>query len=44
VRRPLYQTSSGRWRHYAAHLGPLRAALEADGLDPEAVGGALAGR
>jgi tetratricopeptide (TPR) repeat protein len=37
VRRPLYQTSSGRWRQYAAHLAPLRAALEAGGLDPEAL-------
>ncbi|HEX9932033.1 MAG TPA: sulfotransferase [Allosphingosinicella sp.] len=23
VREPLYRRSSGRWRHYAAHLGPL---------------------
>jgi hypothetical protein len=37
VRRPLYQSASGRWRQYAAHLAPLRAALEAGGLDPEAV-------
>lgn len=36
VRRPLYRSASGRWRNYAAHLGPLRAALEAAGLDPEA--------
>lgn len=27
VREPLYQRSSGRWRNYARHLGPLRAAL-----------------
>lgn len=27
VRRPLYTASSGRWRHYAAHLGGLQAAL-----------------
>ena len=27
VREPLYRRSSGRWRHYARHLGPLRAAL-----------------
>ncbi len=27
VRQPLYRHASGRWRHYAAHLGPLRAAL-----------------
>lgn len=24
VRQPLYQHASGRWRHYAQHLGPLR--------------------
>lgn len=28
VREPLYQRSSGRWRNYARHLGPLRAYLE----------------
>jgi len=27
VRQPLYQRSSGRWRHYERHLGPLREAL-----------------
>lgn len=27
VREPLYRRSSGRWRHYQKHLGPLRAAL-----------------
>lgn len=27
VRQPLYQHSSGRWQHYAAHLGPLRETL-----------------
>jgi tetratricopeptide (TPR) repeat protein len=27
VRRPLYTQSSGRWRHYARHLGDLRTAL-----------------
>jgi Sulfotransferase family len=27
VRRPLYGGSIGRWRRYAAHLAPLRAAL-----------------
>lgn len=27
VREPLYQTSSGRWRNYDRHLGPLRTAL-----------------
>ena len=28
VREPLYLRSSGRWRNYARHLGPLRAHLE----------------
>jgi len=27
VRRPIYRTSKGRWRAYARHLEPLRAAL-----------------
>jgi tetratricopeptide (TPR) repeat protein len=27
VRRPIYGTSIGRWRHYEKHLGPLKAAL-----------------
>lgn len=27
VRQPLYTRSSGRWRHYERHLGPLRDAL-----------------
>jgi tetratricopeptide (TPR) repeat protein len=27
VRQPLYSRSSGRWRNYARHLGPLREAL-----------------
>jgi hypothetical protein len=27
VRRPMYRTSVGRWKNYAAHLGPLMAAL-----------------
>jgi tetratricopeptide (TPR) repeat protein len=27
VREPLYRRASGRWRHYAAHLAPLRAYL-----------------
>jgi hypothetical protein len=31
VREPVYSRSVGRWRHYAAHLGPLRAALGRDG-------------
>jgi hypothetical protein len=32
VRRPVYSSSIGRWRRYAAHLGLLREAL---GLPPE---------
>ena len=27
VRRPIYGSSIGRWRHYESHLGPLIAAL-----------------
>jgi hypothetical protein len=27
VRRPLYSSSVGRWRHYEKHLEPLRKAL-----------------
>jgi tetratricopeptide (TPR) repeat protein len=27
VRRPIYNTSVGRWRRYERHLGPLKAAL-----------------
>lgn len=27
VRKPVYSSSIGRWRHYAAHLQPLRATL-----------------
>lgn len=27
VRQPVYQASSGRWRHYTKHLGPVREAL-----------------
>jgi len=27
VRRPIYQNSIGRWRHYEKHLGPLIDAL-----------------
>ena len=29
VRRPMYRRSIGRWQKYAAHLGPLREALQA---------------
>ena len=29
VRRPMYRSSVGRWRHYAAQLAPIMAALQA---------------
>jgi tetratricopeptide (TPR) repeat protein len=32
VRRPIYGTSSGRWRHYRRHLTPLIAALRRHGI------------
>jgi len=32
IRRPIYGTSSGRWRHYRAHLGPLVKALQLRGV------------
>jgi tetratricopeptide (TPR) repeat protein len=32
VRRPIYGTSSGRWRHYRRHLEPLIAALRRYGV------------
>jgi tetratricopeptide (TPR) repeat protein len=32
VRKPLYSSASGRWRHYLPHLAPLRAALVAAGI------------
>ncbi len=32
VRRPLYAEASGRWRRYRDHLGPLLAALDAQGI------------
>jgi tetratricopeptide (TPR) repeat protein len=32
VRRPIYGSSSGRWRHYRAHLRPLIAALHRLGI------------
>jgi Sulfotransferase family/Tetratricopeptide repeat len=32
VRRPIYGSSSGRWRHYRAHLGPLIDSLRAGGV------------
>lgn len=28
VRQPIHRNSVGRWRHYEAHLGPLKAALQ----------------
>jgi tetratricopeptide (TPR) repeat protein len=32
VRRPIYGSSSGRWRHYRGHLEPLVGALRARGV------------
>ncbi|MEI8326912.1 MAG: sulfotransferase [Betaproteobacteria bacterium] len=32
VRRPIYGTSSGRWRHYRTHLQPLIASLQEAGI------------
>lgn len=32
VRQPLYQKSSGRWRNYQDHIGPLRHYLEQAGI------------
>jgi tetratricopeptide (TPR) repeat protein len=32
VRRPIYGSSSGRWRHYRAHLTPLTSALRRLGI------------
>lgn len=32
VRRPIYGSSSGRWRHYRRHLQPLVQALRARGV------------
>jgi hypothetical protein len=32
VRRPIYGSSSGRWRHYRQHLAPLIAALRRHGV------------
>jgi tetratricopeptide (TPR) repeat protein len=32
VRRPIYGSSSGRWRHYRAHLTPLIVALRRHGI------------
>ena len=33
VRRPLYTSAVSQWRHYARQLAPLRARLEAAGID-----------
>jgi tetratricopeptide (TPR) repeat protein len=33
VRRPIYGTSSGRWRHYRTHLGSLIKALRERGIE-----------
>lgn len=35
VRQPIYDSSVGRWRHYAQHLSPLTGAL-GDAIDPTA--------
>ncbi|MCA9281009.1 MAG: sulfotransferase [Phycisphaeraceae bacterium] len=35
VRRPMYSSSVGRWRHYAAHLAPLIETFRAEGVDPQ---------
>jgi tetratricopeptide (TPR) repeat protein len=35
VRAPLNDSSIGRWRHYAAHLGPLLETLAAEGVVTE---------
>jgi hypothetical protein len=32
VRRPIYGSSSGRWRHYRHHLAPLITALREHGV------------
>jgi hypothetical protein len=31
ARRPIYRSSTGRWKAHAAHLGPLLVALGIDG-------------
>ncbi len=33
VRRPIYGSSSGRWRHYQRHLGPLIETLRQHGVE-----------
>lgn len=32
IRRPIYRTSSGRWRHYRDHLAPLADLLRRNGM------------
>jgi tetratricopeptide (TPR) repeat protein len=32
IRRPIYGSSSGRWRHYRGHLAPLITTLESHGI------------
>ncbi|MBV8495631.1 MAG: sulfotransferase [Gammaproteobacteria bacterium] len=39
IRRPIYGSSSGRWRHYRVHLAPLVAALRRQGLPVPAEAG-----
>jgi hypothetical protein len=35
VRQPIYDTSVGKWRHYARQLEPLRLYLEQAGIDTQ---------
>ena len=35
IRRPIYQSASGRWRNYATHLKPLTVMLKAQGISLE---------
>ncbi|MEM9379757.1 MAG: sulfotransferase [Planctomycetota bacterium] len=41
VRRPLYDSSVGRWKPYARHLRPLAAAFRANGIEVEGDGEAV---
>tara|TARA_B100000959_G_C14812501_1_gene554403 strand:+ start:159 stop:449 length:291 start_codon:yes stop_codon:yes gene_type:complete len=34
VREPIYKTSSGRWKNYAAHLEPYKKAIEGSDNPP----------
>lgn len=36
VRRPMYDASVGRWKHYRNHLGPLIETLAGEGVEPRA--------